>query len=118
MLGAPGRPTPDAGQFEFGEPVAVAVADVVGDHGEKAEVGTGAQIVQVQPNGPAAGAGLRPGDVITAVGSRAVTSSTELTAAIRLAGGFAVVASYGDFDADTPVEAVDAWRMILVLRRE
>ena len=45
-------------------------------------------------------------------------SATELVAAIRLAGGFAVVASYGDFDADTPVEAPDAWRMILVLRRE
>lgn len=45
-------------------------------------------------------------------------TATELTAAIRLAGGFTVVASYGDFDADSPVEAPDAWRMILVLRRE
>jgi SAM-dependent methyltransferase len=45
-------------------------------------------------------------------------TATELTAAIRLAGGFAVVASYGDFDADTSVDAPDAWRMILVLRRE
>jgi SAM-dependent methyltransferase len=45
-------------------------------------------------------------------------TATELTAAIRLAGGFAVVASYGDFDAGTPVEAAGAWRMILVLRRE
>jgi SAM-dependent methyltransferase len=45
-------------------------------------------------------------------------TATELTAAIRLVGGFAVVASYGDFDADTPVAAADAWRMILVLRRE
>jgi SAM-dependent methyltransferase len=45
-------------------------------------------------------------------------TATELTAAIRLAGGFAVAASYGDFGADTPVGAADAWRMILVLRRE
>jgi SAM-dependent methyltransferase len=45
-------------------------------------------------------------------------TATELTAAIRLAGGFAVAARYGDFDADTPLEAADAWRMILVLRRE
>ena len=45
-------------------------------------------------------------------------TATELTAAIRLADGFTVVARYGDFDADTPVEAPDAWRMILVLRRE
>ena len=45
-------------------------------------------------------------------------TATELTAAIRLAGGFAVVASYGNFDDGTPVGAADAWRMILVLRRE
>ncbi len=45
-------------------------------------------------------------------------TATELTAALRLAGGFAVAATYGDFDADSPVDAADAWRMILVLRRE
>jgi SAM-dependent methyltransferase len=45
-------------------------------------------------------------------------TATELAAAIRLAGGFAQVATYGDFDTDTSVEAPDAWRMILVLRRE
>jgi SAM-dependent methyltransferase len=44
-------------------------------------------------------------------------TATELTAAIRLAGGFTVAASYGDFDADSPVDAAEAWRMILVLRR-
>jgi len=45
-------------------------------------------------------------------------TATELTAAIRLAGGFAVAARYGDFDTDSPVDAAEAWRMILVLRRE
>jgi SAM-dependent methyltransferase len=45
-------------------------------------------------------------------------TATELTAAIRLAGGFTVAARYGDFDTDLPVDAADAWRMILVLRRE
>jgi SAM-dependent methyltransferase len=45
-------------------------------------------------------------------------TATELTAALRLAGGFAVAASYGDFEADAPLAAPDAWRMILVLRRE
>jgi SAM-dependent methyltransferase len=45
-------------------------------------------------------------------------TATELTAAIRLAGGFAIAASYGDFDTDVPVDAPDAWRMILVVRRE
>jgi SAM-dependent methyltransferase len=44
-------------------------------------------------------------------------TATELTAAVRLAGGFDVVASYGDFDSDLPVDAADAWRMVLVLRR-
>jgi SAM-dependent methyltransferase len=43
---------------------------------------------------------------------------TEMTAAIRLAGGFAVVASYGDFDDSTALDAPTAWRMISVLRRE
>jgi putative serine protease PepD len=47
------------------------------------EVGTGAQVVQVQPGSPAADAGLGAGDVITAVGDRQVTTSTELTAAVR-----------------------------------
>jgi SAM-dependent methyltransferase len=45
-------------------------------------------------------------------------TATEMAAAIRLAGGFDVVASYGDFDADLPLDAPDAWRMILVLRRD
>ena len=45
-------------------------------------------------------------------------TATELSAAIRLAGGFTVAASYGDFDTDLPVDAPEAWRMILALRRE
>jgi hypothetical protein len=45
-------------------------------------------------------------------------TATELAAAVRLAGGFSVVASYGDFGADLPLDAAEAWRMILVLRRE
>ena len=51
--------------------------------GTNPEVGTGAQLVQVQANGPAANAGLQPGDVVTALGDRAITTSTELTAAVR-----------------------------------
>jgi putative serine protease PepD len=51
--------------------------------GRNAEVGTGAEINSVERDSAAADAGLRPGDVVTAVGDRPVTSSTELTAAIR-----------------------------------
>jgi S1-C subfamily serine protease len=50
---------------------------------QSANVGTGAEIVSVEPGSSAAAAGLQPGDVVTAVGDRPVTSSTELTAAVR-----------------------------------
>jgi putative serine protease PepD len=46
-------------------------------------VGSGAEIVSVQPGTAAADAGLQAGDVVTAVGDRPVTTSTELTAAVR-----------------------------------
>jgi putative serine protease PepD len=46
-------------------------------------VGTGAEIVSVEPGTAAADAGLKAGDVVTAVGDRPVTTSTELTAAVR-----------------------------------
>ena len=61
------------------------------------------------------GGGVR---TVTDVVPNRFWTATELAAAIRLAGGFTVAASYGDFDGDLPVDAVDAWRMILVLRRE
>jgi len=51
--------------------------------GTNPDVGTGAEVVQVVPGGGAAKAGVQAGDVVTAVGDRPVTSSTELTAAIR-----------------------------------
>jgi len=45
-------------------------------------------------------------------------TATEMTAAIRLAGGYAITARYGDFDDTTMLDDPAAWRMILVLRRE
>jgi SAM-dependent methyltransferase len=42
---------------------------------------------------------------------------TEFTAALRLAGGYELAASYGDFDDTTTLSAPTAWRMILILRR-
>jgi putative serine protease PepD len=48
-----------------------------------AEVGIGAEVVQVQQDSAASDAGLQAGDVITALGDRPVASSTDLTAAVR-----------------------------------
>ncbi|QGS35917.1 trypsin-like serine protease [Corynebacterium xerosis] len=47
---------------------------------------TGAELATVVPGGPADAAGIREGDVITAVGERSVGSADELTVAIRTSG--------------------------------
>lgn len=44
-------------------------------------------------------------------------TQTEVVAALRLAGGFRLTASYGDFDTTTAVDDPGAWRMILVATR-
>jgi putative serine protease PepD len=51
--------------------------------GQNTEVGTGAEVVSVEPDSAAENAGLEVGDVVVAVGDRPITSSTELTAAVR-----------------------------------
>jgi len=50
---------------------------------QNSQVGTGAEIVSVEADSAASAAGIQEGDVITAVGDRPVTTSTELTAAVR-----------------------------------
>ena len=45
-------------------------------------------------------------------------TGTEVAAAVRLAGGFTEAACYGDFAGDVSVSAPEAWRMIIVLRRD
>jgi SAM-dependent methyltransferase len=63
----------------------------------------------------------RPGGAVrtvTDVVPNRFWTATELAAAIRLAGGFTVAGRYGDFEPDVAVDAAEAWRLILVLRRE
>ncbi|MCV2489686.1 trypsin-like peptidase domain-containing protein [Geodermatophilus sp. YIM 151500] len=57
-------------------------ATTEGDAGNSG-LGIGARLVAIEPGTGAAEAGLQPGDVVTAVGERPITTSTELTAAIR-----------------------------------
>lgn len=64
-----GSPTVHVGPTGF---LGVGVNDAPG--------GAGAVIKQVVPGGPAAGAGLAPGDVITSVNGQPVNSATALTA--------------------------------------
>ena len=45
--------------------------------------GQGAQISEVTPNGPAAKAGIKPGDVITKVDGHTVANATEMIVAVR-----------------------------------
>jgi S1-C subfamily serine protease len=51
--------------------------------GQNTEVGNGAEVTEVTADSAAEDAGIQPGDVVTAVGDRPVTTSTELTAAVR-----------------------------------
>jgi S1-C subfamily serine protease len=46
-------------------------------------IGAGARVVSVQGGSPAGEAGLQAGDVVTAIDDRPITTSTELTAAVR-----------------------------------
>jgi S1-C subfamily serine protease len=64
-----GSPTVHIGPTAF---LGVGVNDAAG--------GSGAVIRQVIPNGPAAGAGFAPGDVITSINGQPVNSATALTA--------------------------------------
>lgn len=45
-------------------------------------------------------------------------TATEVTAAVAVAGSFAVVGRYGDFAGEVGLTDAGAWRMIVVLRRD
>ena len=51
-----------------------------------AEVQLGARVVAVQPGGPAAAAGLRPGDVIIGVDNAKISSPSDVINAVEKAG--------------------------------
>ncbi|MGB6206914.1 S1C family serine protease [Mycobacterium sp.] len=68
IQGGGGSPTVHIGPTAF---LGVGVNDAAG--------GAGAVVKQVIPTGPAAGAGLAPGDVITSVNGQPVNSATALT---------------------------------------
>jgi SAM-dependent methyltransferase len=57
------------------------------------------------------------GEVVQGVVPYRFWTATELAAAIRIAGGLAVQAQYGDFDATVSLDSPHAWRMITLLRR-
>ena len=60
-----------------------ATYPVIGANVLTAEGGEGVQLSTVQPGGPAADAGLRPGDVVTAIDGRPVYEIQDLIVAIR-----------------------------------
>ncbi|MBT2211694.1 bifunctional 2-polyprenyl-6-hydroxyphenol methylase/3-demethylubiquinol 3-O-methyltransferase UbiG [Actinomadura sp. NEAU-AAG7] len=65
------------------------------------------------------GSGGREPRVIRDVVPYRFWTATEVDAAVRLAGGLAVAAQYGDFGAGedaVPLTGPDAWRMLTVLR--
>jgi photosystem II stability/assembly factor-like uncharacterized protein len=68
----------------MGPPGAAAVGTgYVGLQGEDPREGRGAEITDVVADGPADKAGLKPGDVVTRVGDKAVTSYQDLLATLR-----------------------------------
>jgi putative serine protease PepD len=61
----------------------LGVSTATAAEGPNTEVGSGAEVVEVTPDSAADQAGIQVGDVVVAVGDRPVTTSTELTAAVR-----------------------------------
>jgi putative serine protease PepD len=61
----------------------LGVTTTTAAEGQNTEVGNGAEVTEVTADSAAEDAGIEPGDVVIAVGDRPVTSSTELTAAVR-----------------------------------
>ncbi|WP_026530325.1 trypsin-like peptidase domain-containing protein [Haematomicrobium sanguinis] len=63
--------------------VSVTPVGPEGTQAQSSAFSVGAQVRSVEPNSPASGAGLKEGDIITAVGDRPIRDGQELTATIR-----------------------------------
>jgi putative serine protease PepD len=74
---------PIADQLVKSGKAAHAVLGVNAGDVQSADGGGGAVLEAVKPGGPAAAAGLQPGDVVTKVGDRSIDSSSALVAAVR-----------------------------------
>ncbi|MEB3243018.1 MAG: trypsin-like peptidase domain-containing protein [Cyanobacteriota bacterium] len=59
--------------------------DVIRDESGR-DLSTGARVVAVQPGGPAAAAGIRPGDVITGVDGTTIKSPSDVISAVERSG--------------------------------
>ena len=69
-----------------------------------------------RPDGPAGGPAARPGDPSGAAAVPGVPAAPAAPAPDSAPGRLELVATYGDFDETTPLDAPSAWRMILILR--
>jgi serine protease Do len=68
----------------------------------------GAVVLSVSPGSPAATLGMKPGDVITKIGSRAISSSNEIVEVVsKMKSGESTSVAYSRFSdgATTKVEA-------------
>lgn len=99
--------TPDSSRPRLG----VSVADVTAEMRKQFGVpeGTkGAVVLSVSPGSPAATLGMKPGDVITKIGSRAISSSNEIVEVVsKMKSGESTSVAYSRFSdgATTKVEA-------------
>ncbi|HZS68033.1 MAG TPA: DegQ family serine endoprotease [Burkholderiales bacterium] len=97
------RAKPNGGGAERGGKLGLAVRPLSPD--EKKELGSAQGVVVEQVGGPAARAGIRPGDVITAVNGTPVKSPDDLRRQVEKAkGSIALLVRRGDASIFVPIE--------------
>lgn len=97
------RAKPNGGGAERGGKLGLAVRSLSPD--EKKELGSAQGVVVEQVGGPAARAGIRPGDLITAVNGTPVKSPDDLRRQVEKAkGSIALLVRRGDASIFVPIE--------------